>query len=222
MLYEDELFLIYYNECDKRYIQKLISIMEERIPYIVDFFQIKYNGKIIIKLYNNLEEYKNNLQSSFQKDAEESGSTEVRQYQNWMIANTGDGKVNMQSFDLVKTQDDYKNYTEEEFCYNACHEFTHLCQRQIGSENPGWFWEVIATTIGNPECQYETNQGFTLDDLNTSFDKFDGYGAAYKIGKYLFANYDNEYILSLVKDNDKLTKEIPAIIEKVNNKNNQK
>lgn len=32
MLYEDELFQIYYNECDKRYISKLIKILKLRIP----------------------------------------------------------------------------------------------------------------------------------------------------------------------------------------------
>ena len=39
MLYEDELFQIYYNECDKRYISKLIKILKLRIPSILSFFK---------------------------------------------------------------------------------------------------------------------------------------------------------------------------------------
>ena len=133
MLYEDELFQIYYNECDKRYISKLIKILKLRIPSILSFFKISYDKKIVIKLYNNLEKYKENLVASFEREAlEESKKNKKkikpREYQSWMIANTEDGNINMQSLDLVMTQKDYSLYTEEEFCYNACHEFTHLCQ----------------------------------------------------------------------------------------------
>lgn len=220
MLYEDELFQIYYNECDRRYIDKLVKIVRLRIPSILDFFKLTYNKKIVIKLYENLEKYKENLISSFESEAREKSietgeKIEPREYQSWMIANTEDGNINMQSLDLVLTQDDYSLYTEEEFCYNAAHEFTHLCQQQIGSDNPGWFWEVIATTIGNPECQHEIKESFTFEDLN-DFDKIDGYGAVYKIGKYLFSNYSKDLILEMVKDSKKINEVIPLVIDEVN------
>ena len=220
MLYEDELFQIYYNECDKRYISKLIKILKFRIPSILSFFKISYDKKIVIKLYNNLEKYKENLVASFEREAlEESKKNKKkikpREYQSWMIANTEDGNINMQSLDLVMTQKDYSLYTEEEFCYNACHEFTHLCQQQIGSENPGWFWETIATTLGNSECQHEIKENFSLEDIN-NFDQIDGYGAVYKIGKYLFSNYPHDLILEMIKDNEKLNDIIPTIIDSVN------
>lgn len=210
MRYEDEKFIIYYNECDKRYIELLVKTINERSPFICDFFGIVYDGKIVIKLYNNLEEYKMNLEDSFRRQNLE------RKYENWMIANTEDGNINMQSFDLVKQQDDFKYYTDQIFCYNACHEFTHLCQRYLNSENPGWFWEVIATNIGNPEVQHECNDSFTLKDLNEKFDKIDGYGVAYSFGKFIFENYDRNTILSWIKDNEKFKKEIESAIDKYN------
>lgn len=210
MRYEDEKFIIYYNECDKRYIELLVKTINERSPFICDFFGIVYDGKILIKLYNNLEEYKMNLEDSFRRQNLE------RKYENWMIANTEDGNINMQSLDLVKKQDDYKKYTVLEFCYNACHEFTHLCQQCLNSENPGWFWEIIATNIGNPEVQHECNDSFTLKDLNEKFDKIDGYGVAYSFGKFIFENYDRNTILSWVKDNEKFKKEIESAIDKYN------
>jgi len=210
MRYEDEKFIIYYNECDKRYIELLVKTINERSPFICDFFGIVYDGKIVIKLYNNLEEYKKNLEDSFRRQNLE------RKYENWMIANTEDGNINMQSLDLVKKQDDYKNYTVLEFCYNACHEFTHLCQQYLNSENPGWFWEVIATNIGNPENQHECNDNFTLKELNEKFDKIDGYAIAYSFGKYIFENYDRNTILSWIKDNEKFKKEIVSVIDKYN------
>jgi hypothetical protein len=214
MVFENENFIIYYNECDERYLNKLINIVTLRMPEIVEFFKLDFKGKITIKLYNDLEQYKSNLISSFERNAK-TNNEKPREYQSWMIANTEDGNINMQTLDLVMRQEDYKNYTEEEFCYNACHEFTHLCQQQIKSENPGWFWEVLATTLGNPECQHEIKEKFTLDDLY-NFDNIDGYGAVYKIGKYLFENYDSDYILEMVKNNDKLFERIPKIIDSLN------
>ncbi len=211
MRYEDEKFIIYYNECDKRYIELLVKTINERSPFICDFFEIVYDEKIVIKLYNNLEEYKKNLEDSFKMQNLE------RKYENWMIANTEDGNINMQSLDLVKQQDDFKYYTEQIFCYNACHEFTHLCQQYLNSKNPGWFWELIATNIGNPENQHECNDNFTLKELNEKFDEIDGYGIVYKFGKYIFENYDRETILSWIKDNDKFNKAIESIIESYNN-----
>lgn len=220
MKYEDENFLIYYNECDKRYIANMISIVKDKIPEILNFFKLNFEGKVIIKFYDDINKYKNNLEESFQKQAKiesikRNKNIEPRKYQTWMIANTEDGNINMQSLDLVMTQEDYKNYTEEEFCSNACHEFTHLCQQQLNSKNPGWFWEVLATTLGNLEYQHEIMEPFTMEDLN-DFDNFDGYGAAYKIGRYLFQNYDSDFILEMVKDNNKLYNTIPKVITEIN------
>lgn len=219
MKYEDQLFEIYYSEVDKDYISRLRSIVFSRLPDILDFFKIKFNGKIVIKLYDDIDCYKENLIASFERNAIEDSKkqgmkVEARKYEDFMIANTEDGNINMQSLKLVRMQDNYNNYTEEEFCLNACHEFTHLCQMQIGSENPGWFWEVIATTIGNPECQHDIKESFTYKDLNENFDKIDGYGAAYTVGKYLFANYSQDFILDMIKDNEVFDKNIEGIVER--------
>lgn len=104
-----------------------------------------------------------------------------------------------------------------DLCYNACHEFTHLCQQYLNSKNPGWFWELIATNIGNPEVQQECNDSFTLKDLNERFDDIDGYSIVYKFGKYIFENYDRKTILSWIKDNEKFMSEIEGIIDSYNN-----
>lgn len=133
-----------------------------------------------------------------------------------MIANTEDGNINMQSLDLVRQLDDYASYTEEEFCYNVAHEFTHICQQKTNSNSPGWFWEVLATNLGNPECQHETNEFFTINDLNENFDNIDGYGITFKIGQYLFKNYENDFILQLTQDNSKLEAVMNEVINKLN------
>ena len=65
------------------------------------------------------------------------------------------------------------------------------------------------------ECSL-TNDKFTLVDLNNNFDKIDGYGAVYKIGKYLFENYDKEFILELTHNNEKLKMIISDVIPNLN------
>ena len=216
MIYENDKFIVYYNKCDIRYLKKLLNILNQRIPSILNFFKINFNRKIIIKLYDNIDKYKNNITNSFKNAFINGEYNQEKKFQYWMIANTEDGNINMQSLDLIRQLNDYTNYTEEEFCYNAAHEFTHICQQEINSNSPGWFWEVLATNLGNPECQHEATEPFTLEDLNNNFDKIDGYGIAYKIGKYLFKNYDNDFILQLAHDNSKLETVINDIINKLN------
>ena len=217
--YETEKFTIYYNDCDKRYLAKMVNVFEDKRQSILDFFKLE-NVKPVIKLYDNISEYKENIMEYFKKNYG------YREYQVWMIANTEDGNINMLSLDLVRQINTFENYTEDEFCYNTIHEFTHVCQTKIGSTNPGWFYEVLATNLGNPECQHDIKTPFTLEELQTSFDSIDGYGAVYSIGKELFNNYDNDFIYGLVMDKDdtRLNTVTASIINDINSKlvnNNQ-
>ena len=213
MKYEPPDYLIYYNKCDQNYLAKLIDIIELKLPKLKQLFKIQDLGRITIKLYDNLETYKDNIINSFLQEAKKN-NTRPRKYQNWMIANTCDGNLNFQSLTLVRLQQDFANYTEDEFCLNVAHELVHICQQKVGSSNPGWFWEVLATTYGNPENQTKTNEPFSLQDLQERFDQIDGYGAAYKIGKYLQNNYDEDYIYDLIIDNNKLSKVQDQLITK--------
>lgn len=217
MIYENDNFIVYYNECDKKYLEKMLNILNQRIPNILNFFKLTTQKKVTIKLYDNLNDYKNNITASFKNAFVNGECNQERKFQYWMIANTEDGNINMQSLDLVRQLDHYVDYTEEEFCYNAVHEFTHICQRAIGSTSPGWFWEVLATTLGNPECQHKTTESFTLEDLNKNFDRTDGYGIAYTIGQYLFENYNDNFIFQLALDNSKLESVMSDIIGNLNN-----
>lgn len=209
--YETDNFMIYYNDCDKKYLDKLITVFESRRQKILDFFKLE-DFKPTIKLYANISEYKDNIIESFKRNYGD------REYQDWMIANTEDGNINMLSLDLVKKIEGFNNYSEEEFCYNTAHEFTHVCQERVGSNNLGWFWETLATNLGNPECQHDVKEPFTLEHLETSFDSIDGYGAVYSIGKELFNLYDNEFIYELVtdKNNQKLNTVVGNIISDIN------
>jgi hypothetical protein len=79
---------------------------------------------------------------------------------------------------------------------------------------------VLATNLGNPECQHDIKTPFTLEELQTSFDSIDGYGAVYSICKELFNNYDNDFIYGLVMDKDdtRLNTVTASIINDINSK----
>ncbi|MGM9876202.1 MAG: hypothetical protein ACI310_03115 [Bacilli bacterium] len=101
MIFENEIFKIYYNECDERCLNKLIDILTIRIPIIIQFFKLNFDGKITIKLYNDIEQYKSKLISSFEKETQKN-NIEPRKYQNWMIANTEEGFGKEQQKKLAK------------------------------------------------------------------------------------------------------------------------
>lgn len=192
-------FVIHYQVEDKSYIDKLIGVLESKILEIMTFFKLSdIDEKIIIKIYDDKDKYKRDLINAWK------GQGVVREFCDNFIANTEDGCINMLSFDLIRSIDDFKNYSIDEFCYNVRHEFVHICQQIVGSKNAGWFWEVIATNLGNPECQRKVRINCSLNDIKYHFDEIDGYGVVYTIGKYLFSNYSKDFILDLVLNNDKL------------------
>lgn len=210
MVFEDDLFIITYEKESEDVLNRLTDTLKSKMPRILDFFKVSFDSKIEIILWSNLEGYKKNLIDSFEKEGE------GREFHSWMIANTEDGNLNMQSLSLVRKLEDFKDISVDEFCDNAVHELVHLVHEEAGSTNPGWFWEVIATNLGNPDYQHEIKEKFTLEDLEERFDEIDGYGAAFKIGKYLFKHYFEHEILEMIKDNDKLMEVILEVIEEVN------
>ncbi len=62
--------VVYYNSADVKYLDKLINILSLRIPKISEFFKIDFNNDIVVKLYSDLNAYRNNLVSSFEKNAQ--------------------------------------------------------------------------------------------------------------------------------------------------------
>ena len=59
MIYEDEIFKIYYNSCDKDYIEEVIHTLNLSLVEYLSFFAIeKLNFKIIIKFYDKLDYFK--------------------------------------------------------------------------------------------------------------------------------------------------------------------
>ena len=57
--YENDNYILYYDKW--KYLEKLINTLNERVSNILEFFKLKTIRKITIKLYNNLNDYKENI-----------------------------------------------------------------------------------------------------------------------------------------------------------------
>ena len=96
--------------------------------------------------------------------------------------------------------------TLEEMLRVITHEFVHACQQEINpdAENVEWFWEALATNLGNPfdcvasmQCE-EDDLIYHLNDVPFSYE------ICFTIGKFMLESYSHEQIMDYVKNPDKL------------------
>lgn len=81
-----EYFIVEYPKEEEHYIDHLVDHLVNNMKRILDFFELeKLETKKTIKIYGDLEQYRLHIE-----EGEE-------QYQEWMIADTNDGNINLLS-----------------------------------------------------------------------------------------------------------------------------
>jgi len=133
-------------------------------------------------------------------------------YYDWMNAHTYDSNINLLPVRLASLSSAHKDITREEIAIDACHEFVHICQAKasgINSTQNSWFWEALATNLGNPErfewgepksreCVY-FDEICNIDDLEKAIES-GSYQYAYLVGNYLLGKIPHKQILNYVQD----------------------
>ena len=66
-------------------------------------------------------------------------------------------------------------------------------------EDISWFWEALATNLGNPTDFKKIPINATNEEIKEFGNLEDNYLIAYTIGKYMLENYSHEEILDYVK-----------------------
>ncbi len=202
MIKTSDKFILEYDE-GINYIDDLVSILEQKGTGIMDFFELReIKNKKKIKIWGNVSDYKRYLENY------------VSKYYDWMIADTYDGNINMLAIEECRKTKSHSDITMEEFSRNIVHEFVHFCQQQINpdSENVEWFWEALATNLGNP-FDHVTSIQYDKSALMYNFDSLSfNYEIAYTIGRYLLKNYSHKQILEYVKSPLKLKSDTDNII----------
>ena len=215
MTLEKDNFIIEYDE-KLEYIPEVVDYLETKMDDIMSFFELKkLSSKKKIIVYNDLELYKKHME-------------QYCEYQEYMCADTNDGNINLLSLEEIHKTKCHANMTLEQFKGGILHEFVHICQQDTEIEHIDeivWFWEALATNLGNPK-------GFKEIPINASnkdmyeFNYLDkNYSIAYTIGKYMLDNYSHEEILDYVKYPTRLENDSDLILNNVrewsNNKKNK-
>ncbi len=185
-----------------------ISVLydETALNNIMKFFNIKrLKNKKVLKIWSNIDLYREHLM------------TYVGQYQDWIVADTYDGNLNLVSFHLYHKANPEKN-DYDSYKKLIIHEFVHICQQEVNPDasGVGWFWEALATCLANQ--RYYLSQVFcTRDELMYHFQELsNGYSISYTIGRYLFENISASKLLEYVKRPKLLISDTDAIIKNVN------
>ena len=213
MLLEKNSFIIDYDETIT-YIPKVVNYLESKINDIMTFFELdSLNKKRKIVIYNDLELYKKHIEQFYE-------------YQDYMCADTNDGNINLLSLEEAHKTHEHANMTLDELKFTILHEFVHICQQDSEIENIDndivWFWEALATNLGNPENFSRITIKASNEEINNFNTLSQNYPIAFTIGNYLLENYSHEEILEYVKYPSKLLVESEKILNDARERSNNK
>ena len=202
--------------------QHFVSILKEQLnkkaEIIMEFFGLSKVENFKIKIWNNKQDYINHLKTLLGN----------REYCSWMTAHTFDGNINMLPLKFVKEVEGREDETEQNLAIDVCHEFVHICQQYINpNDSENWFWEMLATNLGNPESYEWTITEFdkyikfneipNMQYLVDNFDKINGYKYVFLMGQYLLKFKPHNQILEYVKNPTKLHKDREKLFSEVKN-----
>ena len=195
MVLEKQNFVIKYDD-ELSYINDAIDYLEMNMKNIMNFFEINsFSNKINIIVWNNLEAYKKHIEKFFE-------------YHDYMRADTNDGNINLLSIEEAHKTHTHADMTIDELKSTILHEFVHICQQQVQLEKNNndivWFWEALATNLGNPEKFSKTRIKASNEEINNFNSLQNNYPIAFTIGNYMLENYAHEEILEYIKYPTKL------------------
>jgi len=203
MVIEKDNFIIDYDE-SLTYIPEIVDYLETRINGIMDFFELtNLSEKKKIIVYNDLEEYKKHIEQFYK-------------YEDYMCADTNDGNINLLSVEEAHKTKEHANMRVDELKSTITHEFVHICQQESELESIGydiaWFWEALATNMGNPDNFARVTINATNEEINDFNSLEHNYPIAFTIGNYIFEKYSHKEILNYVKYPSKLLRDSDKIL----------
>lgn len=97
-----------------------------------------------------------------------------------------------------------------------CHEFVHICQQNLEVEQIEtdiyWFWEALATNLGNPDNFSVINFDISPKELKEFNNVKNNYNIAFTIGKYMLINIPHDTLIEYIKYSSKLKLDESKII----------
>lgn len=203
MVIERKNYIVDYDEKDK-YISDIIEYLDNKSNEILDFFELKElkrQRKIVI--YNDIEKYKKHM-------------GKYSKYYDYMCADTNDGNINTLSLEEAHKTKTHADMTIDDLKRVIAHEFVHICQQDCEiepiEETIGWFWEALATNLGNPEGRNKIEIEATNNDIINFNSLPNNYLIAFTIGNYMLQIYSHDQILDYIKYPQKLLNDSDEIL----------
>ena len=203
---ESDNFIVDYDE-SVSYMPEIVLYLETKTNEIMSFFDLEnLKTKKRIVIYTDLEKYKEHIEMYYP-------------YRDYMRADTNDGNINLLSVEEAHKTHEHKDMTVEDLKSTILHEFVHICQQDSEKEHIDsdivWFWEALATNLGNPENFSRVPIEATNDEINEFNSLENNYSIAFTIGNYLLENFSHKEILDYVKYPSKLLNDSEKILNDV-------
>lgn len=210
--------IIEYNSCDLEYIDFLVDTLNKRSVEILNFFGFeKLEPKVRVRLWPNLEKFREFASNYLQKEVQESSCGFAHKEKETLIVEI----LSLQM--LIKTKY-HEQYTTNDLVTLILHEFVHACHFEFSNEDSyTWLFEGLATFLSQQYDTIEYDFSVSLEDIIYG-DNID-YRIFYTMLYYVYNTYGREYIFRLIKNDaltqketPKLYKEIKEFIEQMKNK----
>ena len=192
--------------CDDNvsYMRDVYNYLDSKTIEILSFFglsNLKKKRRIVI--YNDLELYKKHIE-------------EYHEYKDYMCADTNDGNINILSLEAAHQTKEHANMSIDQLKSTILHEFVHICQQDVELEHLDhdivWFWEALATNLGNPERFTKIEIKATNEEIVDFISLRNNYSVSYTIGLYMLENYSREEIIEYVKFPSRLLRDCNNIL----------
>lgn len=206
---------ITYAKQDEELLEIIANKFSEKAKNIMNFFMLDEVKNFKIKIWDNLNEFRAHY---FKYNDEECPD--------WVFGHTSDDNINMLPTRLARLTKSHKDIKDEEIATVVCHEFVHICQQKTLKKSEGenfWFWEALATNLGNPEdfCWiFDDFEKYVHFDEITNIKTLEDYTnkGIYKynflVGNYMLKNFSHKQIIEFVKDESILEKNAENILKK--------
>ena len=223
MKIENDTFIINFAESDFEFANTVASVLDLHKKRIMDFFGIKsVPQKIVIKIYNNLQEYIDYINPWIKKQADEireqGGEPSVESYQSWMIGDTFDDNINMLNLDLCKQSPAHCDDSLEDILKMPVHELVHICHKTFANGCvESWLMEGIATQLAGQNWYKIDKIDCSAEDLQTNFKGIKNcYHYACSLMGDLLETKPHDEVLSILKGTTSV--DLQELIDNFNNK----
>lgn len=206
MIKESKYFEVEYTDNDIAYIDRMLEDIDAEAERILSFFNINnYNEKFHLILIPTKKEFSNTIRELIHFEDDQYGIGFVKDRIMYCLS----------YLDYKSTY--YKDYNYDDFIKTIIHEFIHACHSYVKKGmSIRCINEGLACYLSN---QYDNNKELTFDasleDLIN--DKMVNYDNYYLLMKYIFENYEREYIDKIIYDKIFAREEIVKIYNRFNN-----